>query len=387
MNKIIIGLLFAISLQSFSYDYFKEIEVNSSNKYKEFYITEDIYFRSKNDLGDIRILDSTGEEIPYVIEKKDIEYNNIEKIVSLGNIISETAKEEKMETVFRFSPQSELDDIFGNRIEIKPKRNFYFEYELLGSSNGKNWEYITYGEIYKTPDRENLLIDFPAEKYTYYKLITDLSKESNFKGAVLKFYGSEEKETKTETVLVKLQYQSEEKDKDSIITIKTNNLPISKIYLKTNGEFKRNYSIGNSHYYRTGTIFKVGSKENMEIDLRKISRFEQMVLEIKNGDSKPLKINEIQGEYIPDKIMFKAEENGKYRITFGDENLYKPKYDLEEFSNMIKERDLVVVGEINAVEKEPVQEPKDMSLYYNIFIGLIVLLLSGFMIKKISRKK
>ncbi len=385
MNKIIIGLLFAISLQSFSYDYFKEIEVNGNSKYKEFYITEDIYLKSRNDLGDIRILDSTGQEIPYVIEKKDDGYNNIEKVVSVGNILSETAKEEKMETVFKFSPKSELDDVFGNRIEVAPKRNFYFEYELLGSSNGKNWEYITYGEIYKTPDRENLLIDFPAEKYTYYKLVTDLSKESNFKGAILKFYGSEKKET--ETILGRLEYQSEEKDKVSIITIRTNNLPITKIYLKANGEFKRNYSIGNSYYYRTGTIFKVGNKENMEIDLRKISRSEQMVLEIKNGDSKPLIINEIQGEYVPAKIMFKAEESGKYKITFGDESLYKPKYDLEEFSNMIKERDLVVVGKMNILEKEQVQEPKDMSIYYNIFIGLIVLILSSFMIKKISKKK
>lgn len=385
MNKVILGLLFTLSLQSFSYDYFKEIEVNSNSKYKEFYITEDIYLNSRNDLGDIRILDNSGQEIPYVIEKKDVGYNNIDKTVSVGNIISETAKEEKMETVFKFSPQNELDDVFGNRIEIKPKRNFYFEYELLGSNNGKNWEYITYGEMYKTPDRENLLIDFPTEKYTYYKLVTDLSKESNFKGAVLKFYGSEKKEI--ETILVKLQYQSEERDKISIITIQTNNLPISRIYLKSEGEFKRNYSIGNSYYYRTGTIFKVGNKENMEIDLREISRSEQMLLEIKNGDNKPLIISEIQGEYIPIKIMFRAEEKVKYRITFGDENLYKPKYDLEEFSSMIKERELVVTGKMNIVEKELIQEPKDMSIYYNIFIGLIVLLLSSFMIKKISKKK
>ena len=125
----------------------------------------------------------------------------------------------------------------------------------------------------------------------------------------------------------------------------------------------------------------------MEIDLRKISRSEQMVLEIKNGDSKSLLINEIQGEYIPAKLMFKAEKNGKYKITFGDENLYKPKYDLEEFSSMIEERDLVTVSKMNILEKEPIQEPKDMSIYYNIFIGLVVLLLSSFMIKKISRKK
>lgn len=385
MNRIISMLLFMVSLQSFSYDYFKEIEVNGNSKYKEFYITEDIYSKSKNDLGDIRILDGNGQEIPYVIEKKDAGYNNIERIISVGNIVSETAKEERMETVFKFSPKTELDDVFGNRIEIIPKRNFYFEYELLGSNNGKNWDYITYGEIYKTPDRENLLIDFPEEKYAYYKLVTDLNKESNFKGAVLKFYGSEKKET--ETTLLKLQYQSEEKDKTSIITIETNNLPVHKIYLKASGEFKRNYSIGNSYYYRTGTIFKVGDKENMQIDFRRISRSEQMILEIKNGDNKPLIITEIQGEYIPAKLMFKAEENGKYKITFGNENLYKPKYDLEEFSSMIKDRDLVTAGKINTVEKEPVQEPKDMSMYYNIFIGLIVLLLSSFMIKKISKKK
>ena len=187
--------------------------------------------------------------------------------------------------------------------------------------------------------------------------------------------------------MLKLQYHSEEKDKNSIITIETNNLPINKIYLKADGEFKRNYSIGNSYYHRTGTIFKVGSKENMEIDIRKASRTEQMTLEIKNGDNKPLAINEIQGEYIPAKIMFKIEKNDKYRIIFGDENLYKPKYDLEEFSDLIKERDLVVTGKTSIVEKEVIQESKDMSIYYNIFIGLVVLFLSSFMIKKISRKK
>ena len=51
--------------------------------------------KSKNDLGDIRILDSEGQEIPYVIEKKEAGYNNIEKTVSVGSIISDTAKEEK----------------------------------------------------------------------------------------------------------------------------------------------------------------------------------------------------------------------------------------------------------------------------------------------------
>ena len=64
MNRIIPVLFFIVSLQSFSYDYFKEIEVNGNSKYKEFYITEDIYSKSKNDLGDIRILDDrTGNTL------------------------------------------------------------------------------------------------------------------------------------------------------------------------------------------------------------------------------------------------------------------------------------------------------------------------------------
>ncbi|MGL6065375.1 MAG: hypothetical protein ACRC0S_09885 [Fusobacteriaceae bacterium] len=388
MSKIILQIFLLLFLQSFSYDYFKEIEVNSDNKYQEFFLTEDIYLNSKNGLNDIRILDSQGQEVPYVIEKKDEQYNNIERIVSIGDMISEVIKEDKIETLFKFSPKNKLDDIVGNRIEITSIGNFYSEYELLGSYNGKNWEYISYGEIYKNPHNENLVVSFSQEKYTYYKLITNLSKESNFKGAILKFYESEK--YKIETTSLKLHYQSEKKDKTTLITIKTNNLPLHKINLKVNGEFKRNYVIKSNYYDRSGTIFRVGDKTNTEIALTDRFSAEQLILEINNKDNKPLSIEEIHGEYVPSKIMFKSETTGKYKVTFGDENLSKPKYDLEDFHTLIKERTLVTIGKLNILEKDSSvkpQKPKDLSIYYNIFIGLIVLLLICFMIIKINKKK
>lgn len=386
MSKLKWILLILVSFQSFSYDYYKDIELSGKEKYKEMYITEDIYSKSKRDLKDIRIIDEEGTEVPYVIEGEKEQYSYIEKIVSNGEIISVTDKEETTETVIKFTPKNQMEDLAGNRLEIIPTKNFYFEYELLGSSNGKNWESITYGELYKTPERENLLISFSESRYSYYKIITELSREKIFKGAVLKFYGNEKRET--ENFTVKLLYTQEEKEKNTLLTIESRRLPLKKITLKAEDEFKRNYSISGEGYgYGSGTIFRVGEKENLTVTLNSLDRDDKIFLEIKNGDSRPLKIQEIIGEYIPDKIMFKAEEGKKYRITFGDDSLYKPRYDIAEFSSMIKDRDVVKAGKLFETEKEVIPEPKDYSVYYNIFIGIIVLLLIVFMAGKISKKK
>ena len=384
MIKVLLVLFFVFPIYTFSYEYLKNIEVSGKNSYKEFYLTKDIYLKSKNNLNDLRIKNEIGDEVPYVIEKNIEISNRIEKKVSIGKIISKKNKETQMETVVKFIPKTKLDDIVGNIIQLKAIDNFYSKYELLGSDNGKNWIYISSGELYKTPEKEELRIEFIKKKYSYYKIVTALTEKIKYNALVLLL--NEKKIDKKTNIITNLQYKVEEKRNNTIVTIESNNLPLQQISLKINDEFKRNYIVRNDKVYKTGNLFKVGNREKLDIQFNKKISLEQIILEIENGDNKPLMIEKIQGEYLSLKIIFKAKPEEKYILTFGDRELFKPRYDLEEFSEIIKVRDLVVLGDLKSIPKMIVPVKKDWTVYYNIFIVVIVILLSGFIVTKIVKK-
>ena len=85
--------------------------------------------------------------------------------------------------------------------------------------------------------------------------------------------------------------------------------------------------------------------------------------------------------------MFRATEGEDYKITFGDESLDKPEYDIAEFADSIKERDEVFVGKLEKADIKKVSKPRDYTVYYNVFIGVVVVILIGFMVNKINKNK
>lgn len=371
--------------QTFSYEYSKDIKVSGNKQYKEFYITEDIYGNSGNHLNDIRIINKNGKEIPYVIEKEEAQKEKHEKIVAKTKISEKIVKKDGTEFIVKFVSEDKMKDIIGNKIELTADKNFYSEYRLFGSNNGTDWENITEGEIYKTPEKQSLIINFSEKRYEYYKIITSVNKEISFSEAILKLANSEDGKFETKTVT--LNFETETKDKNTILKIKAKNLPLKQIVLEINEEFKRNYTVRNRDGYQIdGTISKVGNKENLVINVSEISKTDEMTLEIQNGDNEPLKIKSIKGNYIPGKIVFKAEKNEEYKIIFGDEKLEKPQYDIEAFSDMIVERDEVLLGNLIKTEDKMVQKPKDYTIFYNIFIGIVIVALIVFMVRKIGKK-
>ena len=384
MNKLILYLFLITAFHLFAYEYFKEIKITGKLNYKEFFLTEDIYANSKNNLGDIRIIDKTGKEVPYVIESEKIQNQYIEKIVARARIAEKITKKDKIEFIIKFVSNNPLENLIGNKLEIIPTKNFYTEYELLGSNNGTNWEHITSGEVYKTPEKENLTIKFSNKRYDYYKIVTPVEKGDIFSEAILKL--SDSKTGKAGIVETNLTYEVEQKEKSTILKINSKFLPLKNIVLDVDDEFKRSYSVGDKDgYYDEGTISKVGKTENLTINLENIPRTDQIIVEIKNGDNAPLKIKNIKGIYVPEKIIFKAENGENHKITFGDTEKQKPEYDLEQFVDMIKEKDLVSVGEMQKVKKLDVPKTKDYTVYYNVFIGVIVVILIGFMVRKIGK--
>lgn len=387
INKIILFLFLLTVFQIFSSQYFKTIKISGKSAYKQFFITEDIYENSKNNLEDIRIINNNGKEIPYVIETEKEQDKYREKVVARAKITEILTKKDKMEFIVKFDSGSSLKDIIGNKLEMIPTRNFYTEYTLFGSNNGINWEWITSGEIYKTPEKSNLTMEFSKKRYEYYKVATPLDKGSIFDEAILKL--SDNETGKQEIVKTKLDYKLEQREKSTILKIKSKFLPLKNIVLDVDDEFKRNYSVRDEdNLYLEGVISKVGEKSNLEINLENVPKSSEITVEIRNGDNLPLKIKSVTGNYVPDRVVFKAVEGENYKVTFGNENLKKPEYDLGEFVDLITERDTVTTGKITKIEdKSNLNLEKNYMAYYNIFIGIIVLILIIFMARKINKSK
>ena len=266
INKIILFLFLITIVQLFSSQYFKTIKITGKSVYKQFFLTEDIYENSKNNLGDIRIIDNAGKEVPYAIE-------------------------------------------------------------TLKNQNKNN-------------------------------------------------------------VKVNLGYEVEKNGKSTILKIKSKFLPLKSIVLDVNDEFQRNYTVrSGDNFYTEGIISKVGEKSNLIINLENVPKLSEIIVEIQNGDNSPLKINEVTGNYVPDRIVFRATEGEDYKITFGDENLNKPEYDIVKFADSIKERDEVLVGKLEKTDEKKVSKPRDYTVYYNVFIGVVVVILIGFMVNKLNKNK
>ena len=386
ISKLILFLFVFTIVQLFSYQYFKTIKITGKSAYKQFFLTEDIYENSKNNLGDIRIIDKNGKEVPYVIETEKEQEKHSEKIVARAKIDEVLTKKDKMEFIVKFNSDSSLKDIIGNRFELIPSKNFYTEYTLLGSNNGTDWEQIASGEIYKTPDKANLTIEFSEKRYEFYKIVTPLDKGNIFSEAILKLSNNEA--GKFKTIRTKLDYKVEQEGKNTILKIKSKFLPLKNIVLDAEDEFQRNYVVRSGDgFYAEGIISKVGEKSNLMINLENVPKLSEIIVEIRNGDNSPLKIKGVTGNYVPDRIVFKATEGENYKITFGDESLDKPEYDIAEFVDSIKERDEVFVGKLEKANGKKVLKPRDYTVYYNVFIGAVVVILIGFMLNKINKNK
>ena len=203
-------------------------------------------------------------------------------------------------------------------------------------------------------------------------------------GVIIYIYENQNKNN----VKVNLGYEVEKNGKSTILKIKSKFLPLKNIILDVNDEFQRNYAVrSRDNFYAEGIISKVGEKSNLIINLENVPKLSEIIVEIRNGDNSPLKIKGVTGNYVPDRIVFKATEGENYKITFGDESLDKPEYDIAEFVDSIKERDEVLVGKLEKADGKKVSKPRDYTVYYNVFIGAVVVILIGFMVNKLNKNK
>ncbi|MDR3258186.1 MAG: hypothetical protein LBT51_01050 [Fusobacteriaceae bacterium] len=417
ISKIIILLFMIIIIKSitFSDQFYNKINITGENKYKEFYLTEEIYKNSANSLEDIRIINSKNEAVPYVLEISKGNTNTYIKESYFSSDIKTIEKSDVKEIIIKFEPNDKNIDILANKLEIKSNKNFYIEYQLYGSNNGTKWDFIAKGDMYSTPRDSKLSLKFREDYYEYYKFQIPTTEEVSITGAILS--NEIELTENIKPIVANLEFEDitkeiiekKENNHETYIQIKINKVPIKSISLVIQDDyFDRNYFVVDKSidyiekrvydYISVGKIFRTSIRENLIINLNFIIS-DEILLIISNTDNRPIKITEINGNYLLDKIIFLCEDlKDTYKITYGDESRFKQNYDIEKYYKEIKEKDMVTLdkSEKNAIaselrkdeegKKDKNKEGKE-NIFYKLFLGLISVILIIYVAKSLKKSK
>ncbi len=356
-NNILLLVCFFTALCIFSQEnishYSAEIILSGENNYKEIVLDKDVITKSSSNFRDIRIVDDSGEHVPYFIYNS-LEYEDIDEASFESEYLGSFIKAEEDSLIvyeyFDFKiEKSEHSDVYGNHLEIETLNSGFAEtVEILGSHDGINWTPVCEAFIYDVGDYSQKTIPFhQTEKYSYYRMKAN---EHTLEMRSLKLVHTDV--TQTEQSFTKEFHPAftiEEKDQRSIITIPKSELRflyIDTIQFETSGIFQRKVNA----FYRRHEIYRFPFREELLeknfITVNRQIRDEDLILTIYNGDDRPLEIESITVSYRLQNLVFDASRGGSFFLEYGDATLTEPDYDIKKYGEYILKEglDLCTLG-------------------------------------------
>lgn len=414
MKKIVIvimGLLiFHNSIVGFAaenmtgWQYSKEINYNAQNKYKAFFLDEEIYSHAQKDLADIRIINEQNEFVPYYIYNAYLSSENERNIEYVSKHITSFMKKHDQYSDFEMIPQENNVDILGNILALEiDQKNFLRQVDVYGGYDNEKWQFIKTDNIYRTDTVEKLSVNLDqVYKYTYYRIVfkdeVNLLPIKNLKLV----FNNQEVVYDNYKKAKKADFKIEQKDGDNRTILLLNNdshLKINRLKIMSDDHFKRKYDLyyknnadkdytqltsgeicqlklQNFKVEKTGIMFNRDSKPYLVADAIKLI--------IYNKDNKPINIKDIEISYYVDKIIFEDDGSSKYKVLFDNKDAQNPSYDIESYKNYIEKEQQEICVLSNLVQREV--EKEGYHINYHLVLNIMVVLISIFLIVLIVKK-
>jgi len=417
----IVSSVFALELSEWKYRAEVTIE-DGTGEYCKSILTPDIYDAARLDLGDIRLVDSHGEEVPYVLarpkdttESPRYEPAIINRSTNAGNAAMVTLDFRKK--------------VMKNSIEVATRgNNFRRAVKVEGSNN--NIEFFALVEqayvFAISHDTRFEQVDLPANDYRYLRITVE-PMATEEKSPVIdeaKAFKVEKKFAERQLVpMVRVEYSEDEKSNLSIYVYDLGycRLPISEIELDVADEAFYRYvtlegrdaatrkvridSEDNRQRFREvevgwgritgGTIFRYTEASGQERERvilwippsRRCYRY--LRITIKNYDDKPLMIRSVSAKIVAHEVIFPAGDNGVLALYVGSESARSPRYDLvQRLSDPLQVE--ARIAKLSAITDNPLlgqakQKPVPWTERHKVLIFIIMvgvaLVLAGFILK------
>ena len=339
-------------------------------------LDSDIFAATRDEFPDLRIVDDTGAEAPYVTEK--FTENRIQtsrqsiqsRVVSLhesgGN---------QIEVIIRLHDKAPAADGFAI---LTPLKDYERRVRVFGSEDGQKWVPLVADTLVfdysRYMDVRNGDVPLPKNTHRQFKVaIDDVTEErqSPYRNLTRKFRGGEEQERiestslnlrpfridrlgfwhtvtstqaksdkKTEYPIVEFRTEEDAKTKSTIIHVRTRREPLTELTLVTDS---RNFSRPavveipvvhgvQTNWVQTGqatislTDFADVHREELTITFPE-QRQENYRITIANQDNPPISITAVKAQGNTYHAKFLASKDRKYQVYYGSETAKAPRYD------------------------------------------------------------
>ncbi len=415
------GNVFALDLTKWQYK--ADVTVgDGTDKYCKLSLTPEIYNAAKLDLADIRLIDTDGEQVPYVLARpKDIaqsfKYNPA--------IINRSTKEDKAAMVtLDFGKQ-----VLKNRIEVQTAGdNFRRAVRVEGSNN--NIEFFTVVDTAYvfaiTSQRRFSRIDLSPNDYRYLRISVAPMAEENQSPVIndIKASKYESKLAERQPVkMSKLEHSEDEKSKSSIYIydLEYRQLPITEIELE----------VADNAFYRyvtlegrdtTTTKVRIDSEDNrqrfreVEVEWKSIigdtiyryletsgKKCEKLLLRISPGtrvyrylrlvisnyDDRPLALSSTSAKMIAHNIVFESQDSSELVLYVGSQSAGMPRYDLSRILTRPLQVKAMMARISNIIENplfgqaqaKPLAWTEKHKVLLWVIMGVVVAVLGAFIFK------
>jgi len=425
-------LLFAASAGAATIDlakwqYFAEVTIEDGrSEYCAFALTPEVYSVARSDFADIRLIESDGRQIPYILTREEDAGETFKYGPTILNRSTDAAGNALL--TLDFGGQT-----IKNCIEVKTSGNNFRRAVKVEGSND-NVQFFTVVErayVFAVSDRDYhrfSKIDLPSNDYRYLRICVSPMAAEEEKIAVNQVSVSKvDRKTAQRQVVEMMQTEHSENEKTSssayIYDLKYRHLPIVEIEL----------DVEEAAFYRCVTILgrdaatekvKIDSEDSRQrftevevpwnmmttdaiyryagpggeerrrlvLPVRTGGSYRYLKVVVNNYDDGPITIRSASAKMIRHKVVFPAFADKSLRIYVGCESAGQPRYDLARRINKVDELKTTAAG-IAALTDNPLfrkaakgrlpwtEQHRALLL---VVLSAVVLVLGVFMVKSLK---
>ncbi|CAI2765276.1 hypothetical protein [Flavobacterium collinsii] len=346
LNKFILLLFFA-NLSFGQYQTTGKIKPISEKGFHEIVLSPEIRSYSKQDLSDIRLFDSKGNEVPYFIQTPK---NNTINTFEEYTITSKTATPKKHTSVIIAIPSDKNHNqisLFIANSDVEKR------YTVSGSDDQKEWFGISNAQILdelSSASETSVIktITYPLNTYRYLKI--DFDDQKTLPVNILKagnFTNQTHQRSLQEITSGKSTVTENHSKKETQIRVL---FDAPQIINQISFEITKP-----TYYSRKAVLYKKGKRQlkrkSTETE-EEIATFElnsnvkntfaiseifekELFIKIENNDNPPLSILKVKFSQNPVSMVAELNLNENYILKTGNKSMTAPDYDLSAFKNNI----------------------------------------------------
>lgn len=295
-------------------------------------------------LEDLRIVDSTGNQVPYLIERLLPDAESRIRPTEFRSTIENGATHLILKT-------GTSAPIIGVSLET-PATNFMKAADVEGSNDGRTWIKLAGGDsLFQLPNgATKLRVSFPEGTWQFLRItIDDLgSPPAPFSGAHLH---KARTTAPAETVAVTIKSRDESPGTTRLaLDLGAANLTLGSLRIDTNepiftraitvavpevgDDGIRERNIADAVIYRVNVNGK--NEARLEILLESQIHTRELLVLIRNEDSPPLSIDTVRADRRLVRLTFFANQPGQYSLLSGNTQCAAPRYDLSALSGKLR---------------------------------------------------